>query len=360
MTQQTFSQQLLAWFEQYGRKDLPWQHQPTPYRVWVSEIMLQQTQVTTVIPYYQRFMQRFPDLHTLATASLDEVLHFWTGLGYYARARNLHQAAQQIVATYKGHFPTEQKLLMQLPGIGRSTAGAILALAFGYPYAILDGNVKRVLCRYYGIAEWPGKTKITNQLWQLAESNLPSEQITAYTQAIMDLGATVCTRPRPHCVLCPFEKTCIAHQQRDETAYPATKPRKTLPVKTTTFIMLQNLQGEILLEKRPLTGIWGGLWSFPECATLQEVPTWCQQHLHLTITHTEKWQSLRHTFTHFHLEINPVHIYLKNNLAPTTDFSNRLWYDFKKPPSCGLAAPVARLLKQLALPTGELFYDSHG
>jgi A/G-specific adenine glycosylase len=222
----TFSQHLLTWFDKYGRTDLPWQQNPTPYRVWVSEIMLQQTQVNTVISYYQRFMQYFPEVQTLAAASLDEVLHCWTGLGYYARARNLHQAAQQICTEYGGELPTDFKKLMRLPGIGRSTAGAILALAHEQRHPILDGNVKRVLCRYYAVEGWAGETKVADQLWRLAEKNTPTKRVAAYTQAIMDLGATVCTRSHPHCVLCPFSQDCTAHQNGWETAYPAPKPRK--------------------------------------------------------------------------------------------------------------------------------------
>ncbi len=344
-----FSQRLLTWFDKYGRTDLPWQVKPTPYRVWVSEIMLQQTQVNTVIPYYQRFMQRFSDVQTLAASADDEVLHYWTGLGYYARARHLHQAAQKICTEYAGNLPIDLDKLMGLPGIGRSTAGAILALAYGQRYPILDGNVKRVLCRYYAVEGWVGETKVANHLWDLAEKNTPTERVAAYTQAIMDLGATVCTRSRPQCTLCPFLHDCVAHQNGQEKAYPTPKTRKTLPVKSTTFIMLENPLGEILLEKRPPKGIWGGLWSFPECQSTTDIPAWCQQHLNNVVPTCYTWQPLRHTFTHFHLDITPVHIPIET--CQPVALKDTVWYNINQP--IGLAAPVARLLAQLTN-TGEL------
>ncbi|MEN8215925.1 MAG: A/G-specific adenine glycosylase [Pseudomonadota bacterium] len=353
MPTNTFNQRLLTWFDKYGRTDLPWQIKPTAYRVWVSEIMLQQTQVNTVIPYFQRFMQRFPKVQTLATATLDEILHHWTGLGYYARARNLHRAAQQICSEYAGKLPTNLEALMHLPGIGRSTAGAILALAHGQRYPILDGNVKRVLCRYYALEGWPGETKIAAALWRLAEQNTPTKRVAAYTQAIMDLGATVCTRSRPQCVLCPINPDCAAHQNGRVGAYPTPKPRKILPVKTTTFIMLQNQLGEILLEKRPPKGIWGGLWSFPECPTAADIPTWCQQHLNSTAPKCYTWRTLRHTFTHFHLDITPVHMPIEAEACQTVALRDTDWYNTSQ--TYGLAAPVVRLVAQLTSPkTGEL------
>lgn len=360
MPTNTFNSRLLKWFDKYGRTDLPWQQNPTPYRVWISEIMLQQTQVKTVIPYYQNFMQAFTNVAALAAASLDEVLHHWTGLGYYARARHLHQAAQKIYLDYQGEVPTDLTRLMQLPGIGRSTAGAILALAHGQRHPILDGNVKRILCRYYAINGWPGESKIAEKLWQLAEQNTPHERIADYTQALMDLGAMICKRSRPSCSLCPFTHDCAAHQQGLESRYPTPKPRKTLPIKTVKFIMLQNSLGEVLLQKRPTNGIWGGLWSFPECSITDDISMWCQQHLNIMVSKCYTWQSLRHTFTHFHLDITPVHIPIPAKACQTVALSSILWYDTAQPQTGGLAAPVARLLAQLAL-TGENYcYDSHG
>lgn len=353
MATSTFNQRLLAWFDQHGRTHLPWQNNPTPYRVWISEIMLQQTQVNTVIPYYQRFIERFSDITILATASLDEVLYYWAGLGYYARARHLHQAAQQICHQYDGELPTDLEKLMKLPGIGRSTAGAILALAHEQCHPILDGNVKRVLCRYYALAGHPSEKGVSDTLWRLAEENTPTQRVAAYTQAIMDLGATICTRRHPHCLLCPFQLDCLAHQQRQEEIYPSQKLRKALPVKTTTFIMLQNDSGEVLLEKRPAKGIWGGLWSFPECAVPTDIPDWCQQHLQWVVSQYHPWPHLRHTFTHFHLDIIPVQVPIPTELGKLVVFSNRFWYNAVQTPVYGLAVPVARLLAQLTS-TGEL------
>jgi A/G-specific adenine glycosylase len=348
----TFSKCLLTWFDKYGRTDLPWQHNPTPYRVWVSEIMLQQTQVNTVIPYYQRFMTQFPELQALADASLDEVLHCWTGLGYYARARHLWKAAAKISREYGGELPPDFEKLMDLPGIGRSTAGAILALSYGLRHPILDGNVKRVLCRYYAIEGWAGSAKVAKKLWQLADQNTPTERVADYTQAIMDLGATICSRSRPQCGFCPFSQACAAHRNGRESAYPARKPRKTLPIKSTIFIMLKNPLGEILLEKRPMEGIWGGLWSFPECSTVDDIPLFSQQYLNNSTPKFYTWQSLRHTFTHFHLDITPVLMPIAAD--QTVALKNILWYNSNQPPALGLAAPVARLLQMTIPQTGEL------
>jgi A/G-specific adenine glycosylase len=354
MSTKSFSQRLLIWFDKYGRTDLPWQIESTPYRVWVSEIMLQQTQVNTVIPYYQRFMQHFPSLQTLAKASLDEVLHYWTGLGYYARARHLHKTAQIVCTDYQGNLPTDLEQLIALPGIGRSTAGAILALAHGIRHPILDGNVKRVLCRYYAIEGWPGERSVEQALWEFANNNTPTERVGAYTQAIMDLGATVCTRRHPHCQLCPFKQGCEAHKSGQEIAYPTPKPRKKLPIKSTIFMMLQNEAGEVLLEKRPPTGIWGGLWSFPECATTDEIPKWCADYLGCQAPKCYTWQPLRHTFTHFHLDITPILMPIEANMC-TVALKESVWHNLEKPQAYGLAAPVARLLTQLTLlKTGEL------
>lgn len=345
----TFSTRLIAWYRQYGRTDLPWQQQPTAYSIWISEIMLQQTQVSTVIPYYVRFIQQFPTINALAAASLDEVLHYWTGLGYYARARHLHKAAIDVCQQHGGILPNDINQLMALPGIGRSTAGAILALSEGQRHAILDGNVKRVLCRHHALAGWPGETQLNRQLWQLAEQLTPHEKIKEYTQAIMDLGATVCTRNKPLCFYCPVHQDCLAHQLHQETCYPEPKPRKPLPVKTTRFMMVENEQGEILLQQRQLSGIWGGLWSFPECALDEELSRWCHTYLNQRSPTYQVWPTIYHSFTHFHLEIIPVHLLTKTMRSENVQLSNFLWYDLKQPQLCGLAAPVVRLLTQLRL-----------
>ena len=343
----TFSQLLLSWYSKHGRHDLPWQQNRNCYRVWISEIMLQQTQVTTVIPYFERFMERFPDVSSLAEATQDEVLHLWTGLGYYARARNLHKAAQIIQNEYRNNFPEEYESVLALPGIGPSTAGAILAQALGQRHVILDGNVKRVLTRLYTIEGWPGKKEVENQLWEHAASLTPEQRLTDYTQAIMDLGATVCTR-RPDCSICPVSSLCLAYEQGNPTNFPAPKPRKTLPVKKTHMLVLKNEQGEILLERRPPSGIWGGLWSLPECTAEQasDVQQWCQQHLGLLIHNAQTQAALRHTFSHFHLDITPVISQVKSPANHVMEASNRVWYNTEQPELLGLPTAVLKILNQ--------------
>ena len=256
--QSSFAAALLAWFDQYGRKHLPWQKNRSAYRVWVSEVMLQQTQANTAITYFESFMKRFPAVADLANASQDEVLRLWAGLGYYARGRNLHKSAQVIVNHYQGSFPNTIAALTKLPGIGRSTAGAIVSLAYNQPAAILDGNAKRVLARMYAIDGWPGKAQVNKQLWALAESHTPKKRCADYTQAMMDLGATLCTRSQPGCSQCPARTQCLAFKQGNPKDYPGKKPKKRLPSKHTQFLMVINHRGEILLEKRPAVGIWGG------------------------------------------------------------------------------------------------------
>jgi len=348
MSQVTFSNLILNWFDQHGRKDLPWQQNPTAYRVWISEIMLQQTQVATVIPYYQRFMECFPDVGALADASLDEVLHHWSGLGYYARARNLHHAARQIRDVYGGDFPNTFEQVQALPGIGRSTAGAILSLALGQPHAILDGNVKRVLCRCFAVEGWPGKVAVQRRLWELAQQHTPSQRVREYNQAIMDLGSLICTRGKPICVKCPLVKTCQAHAQGMETAYPASKPRKALPVRAVQMLILKKSEGAILLEQRPPVGIWGGLWSFPECA-IEVVPElWCNEVLGLQGEVVRTLALRRHTFSHFHLDITPVEIQVQQG-DRIMDEAGRVWYNLNQPDARGLAAPVSRLIAELQL-----------
>jgi A/G-specific adenine glycosylase len=352
MKQDTFSHRLLRWFQQHGRKDLPWQQSPSPYRVWVSEIMLQQTQVTTVIPYFERFMARFPDIKALAEADQDEVLHLWTGLGYYARGRNLHKAARQIRDEHSGKFPTELEQVMALPGIGRSTAGAILSLSMGQRHAILDGNVKRVLARHHAITGWPGTPAVEKQLWQLAEQHTPAQECAAYTQAIMDLGATVCRRSKPLCPLCPQQQSCEALAQGVQNQLPSPRPKKQLPTRTTTMLMLADDEGRVLLQQRPPTGIWGGLWSFPQLdqdnPSDAEIRRWCKKELGHQASISERWPVLRHTFSHFHLEIEPVRLQSKKALTQIAE-DNATWYAPAAPAALGLAAPVKQLLEQLSL-----------
>lgn len=341
---------LLAWFDLYGRKDLPWQFDRTPYRVWVSEIMLQQTQVSTVIPYYQRFMQRFPTVDVLATADADEVMHLWTGLGYYSRARNLLRTAQIIVQEHSGAFPDSLEGLQQLPGIGRSTAGAILALAFNKKAPILDGNVKRVLARYCAIIEWPGNKETTAQLWDIAEAMTPAKRTADYTQAIMDLGATVCTR-KPSCSHCPLRRNCVAHRQGIAAMLPTSRPRHApLPVKASTLLIIRS-GNHILLQKRPPKGIWSNLWSLPEladCVSTAAATQHCKTHLQITPRRPKNAASLpafRHTFTHFHLDIHPL--ILESGKARELDSRREIWYNLQQPQTIGLPAPVKKLLDHL-------------
>ena len=343
-----FSQHLLAWFDQYGRHDLPWQQHPTPYRVWVSEVMLQQTQVATVIPYYERFMARFPEVETLTDAPIDEVMAHWSGLGYYSRARNLHAAAQAIRDSHGGSFPEELGKVMALPGIGRSTAGAILSLACGQQHPILDGNVKRVLSRYHAVEGWPGKREVEQRLWKLAEEHTPHQRTAAYTQAIMDLGATLCTRSKPRCSDCPLGNGCQALADGRIADFPGKKPRKTLATKRTAMLLLENSQGELLLERRPPSGIWGGLWSLPECSPEEDIAHWCSDRLGVSVMEEERWSPMLHTFSHFQLEIIPVH----GRVAGTARMAimepgATLWYKTQSFNQLGLPAPVIRLLQRL-------------
>ena len=346
-----FQKTLLNWFDHSGRKNLPWQHNKTPYRVWISEIMLQQTQVSTVIPYYHRFMSRFPDLASLATAEEDEVLHLWTGLGYYSRARNLLKAAQMIQNTLQGRFPDTLEDLIQLPGIGHSTAGAILSIAWQKPATILDGNVKRVLTRLYGVTTWPGEKNTLDLLWDLAQQLTPVKRIADYTQAIMDLGATLCTRSKPQCDICPFHKRCVAHQLGIAHQLPKSKPQKQRPVKQTTFLIVQ-YKNKVLLEKRPQTGIWAGLWSLPQIEhvfSIKDIQQSCLKMLKLKPQTIELGHPFRHTFSHFHLDIVPAFITLKSIPAKIMDSEHQIWYNLNQSQTIGLPAPVKKLLESLAL-----------
>ena len=340
-----FADTVLAWFDDHGRKDLPWQHDITPYRVWVSEIMLQQTQVATVIPYFARFMARFPDVFTLAQSPIDDVLHHWSGLGYYARARNLHKAAQIVADKFRGEFPASVDALTALPGIGRSTAGAIISIAFQQRATILDGNVKRVLARFHGIDGWPGESRVHDTLWQHAESHTPQQRVAHYSQAMMDLGATLCTRSKPACTRCPLQRACVAFKRGKPEQFPGKKPKKTLPEKSVQMLLLQNADGHIWLEQRPPQGIWGGLWSLPEIAPDTNAHDW----LHARGLHARRidaWTPLRHTFSHFHLDIQPLLVTLTKAKAGVAEASG-LWYNVAQPQALGLAAPVSKLLAQL-------------
>ena len=342
---ESFPHRVLKWFDHHGRHDLPWQRDITPYRVWVSEIMLQQTQVTTVIGYFDRFTARFPTVQHLAAASLDDVLHLWTGLGYYARARNLHKAAHCIVDDFGGDFPVAPEQLETLPGVGRSTAGAIASIALGQRAAILDGNVKRVLARHFAVPGWPGERKTLDALWQLAEENTPKRRVADYTQAIMDLGATLCRRSRPDCDICPLASTCEAYAQGNPSHYPGKKPKKALPTRELTWLVAQDSQGRVLLERRPEQGIWGGLWSFPELKDSTELAAWCQNTLGMRPKHALPLDRLHHSFSHYHLNLYPV--LAEMPLAKHIAEPGQCWINPDAPGDLGLAAPVARLLSEL-------------
>ena len=346
MSAAEFRRRLLKWFDRYGRHDLPWQKNRNPYRVWVSEIMLQQTQVTTVIPYFQRFMHRFPNLKQLASAPLDDVLHLWTGLGYYARGRNLHKAAQIIQTDFGGRFPRDLETVMSLPGIGRSTAGAILAQACEQSQAILDGNVKRVLSRLHAVEGWPGLPAVEQQLWTLAESYTPKTRIVDYTQAIMDLGATLCKRSAPDCPACPFATTCAACQEGRQAEFPHRKPHKALPQKSTRMLLLADDRQRLLLVQRPPAGIWGGLWSLPECPPSQHIGDWCRQQFGLEISHHKALPCLQHTFSHFRLEIQPIYAQVRSSGQQALEPAATLWYNPQQPRRLGLPTPVKALIEQ--------------
>ncbi len=340
---ETFQANVLSWFDLNGRKNLPWQSEITPYQTWLSEIMLQQTQVTTVIPYFNRFIHSFPNIASLAEAPLDSVLQHWAGLGYYARARNLHKTAI-CISQNAGIFPDDLDGLMALPGIGRSTAGAILSIAFHKSHPILDGNVRRVLTRFHAISGWPGNAKISRELWKISTQYTPIHRCADYTQAIMDLGATLCTRSKPRCEECPISSACIAKIEGKVKLYPTPKPAKALPVKKVFFLMLKNEQDQVLLEKRPPTGIWGGLWSLPEFESLSAVQSYCEQR-NITIKSEKQLIRLRHTFSHYHLDYTPFEVKIENPINNVMEANRSVWYKTEQIDSLGLPAPIKKLLQ---------------
>ena len=342
-----FSTRLLRWYDLNGRKDLPWQHPRTPYRVWLSEIMLQQTQVATVIAYFERFVAALPTLPAVAAAPLDDVLALWSGLGYYSRARNLHRSAQIGVAEHGGDLPRDFGALVALPGIGRSTAGAILAQAWGLRFPILDGNVKRVLARMHGIDGWPGGKEIENKLWKCAEVHTPASRIADYTQAIMDLGATTCTRARPRCDACPAQNECVAFRDGSTADLPTRRPSRALPLRTTVMMLLRDRRGRLLLERRAPAGIWAGLWSLPEASDETAARS------KVAADHGEgagrAWRALpafSHGFTHFRLDVTPLEIEIESHAVADAD--DRRWLFPAEAAALGLPAPVRRLIAQLA------------
>jgi A/G-specific adenine glycosylase len=334
---------LIAWHSRHGRHDLPWQRERTPYRVWVSEIMLQQTQVATVVGYYERFMQRFPDIESLAAAPLDEVLHLWSGLGYYSRALNLHRSAQCVVSEYGGELPGEVAELAQLPGIGRSTAAAIVALAMGRRASILDGNVKRVLARYFAIDGAPGDSITERGLWHRAEQCTPQSDFAVYTQAIMDFGATVCTRRDPLCDHCPLREDCAARRLDRVQQLPAPRVRRARPTRQVFMLLAVDSEGQVLLRRRPPQGIWGGLWTPPEFQHRDAATQFCATALTAAQLDPQPLPGVRHAFTHFELEITPLRARCQRALT-VMEGDGTLWYNPREPARIGLPAPIAALL----------------
>lgn len=336
-----FAHRVLAWYDVHGRHDLPWQRPASTYRVWISEIMLQQTQVTTVIPYFERFVARFADVSALAQADLDEVLSLWAGLGYYARARNLHRCAQVLERDHGGEFPHALEAVCALPGIGRSTAAAILSLSRNAPLAILDGNVKRVLARYHAVQGWPGQASVMRRLWQLSDAHTPSSRTGAYNQAMMDLGATLCQR-QPDCPRCPLQNGCQARAQGNPRDYPGRKPRRAKPTRE-THVMIIEQANQVLLQRRPPSGIWGGLWSLPQCNDGEDMMMWAKQQLGIDIQLTEdRMTPIRHEFTHFTLTIKPLRARcIGSHQLQDTECQ---WHGPERLAAAGLPAPIRTLL----------------
>ena len=347
---------LLEWHARDGRHHLPWQQDRTPYRVWVSEIMLQQTQVTTVVAYYERFMGRFPDVCSLAAAPVDEVLHLWSGLGYYARARNLHRAAVRIRDDCGGELPREFAQLAALPGIGRSTAGAILALAYGARFPILDGNVRRVLARYFGVAGPSAERSVAQRLWELSERCTPQVEVDAYTQAIMDLGATVCVRRKPLCTHCPLAQKCFARRTGRQHELPAPRVRRSRRLRRAFMVVALQDDGSVLLERRPESGVWGGLWCLPEFATATAAGAFVRACLRAAAIEPQPLSEIQHAFTHFDLAITPLLVRCAGAWAVRQEGAQAsLWYNIRAPARIGLPAPITTLLASLA---SESLFDA--
>ncbi len=340
-----FAKKIIMWQKRDGRHDLPWQKTRDPYRIWLSEIMLQQTQVSAVVPYYARFLERFPDIATLASASIDEVMPYWAGLGYYARARNLHRGAQQIMAMYHGSFPKDFDAIHALSGIGRSTAAAISAFAFGEKCAILDGNVKRVFARHFCVEGDVTSKPVEDRLWLIAEANLPATDIESYTQGLMDLGATVCKRSQPSCLICPVRKSCVALDQGRVDELPGKRIRREIPHRETRMLVII-YAGEVLLEKRPMTGIWGGLWSLPEMAVDADVLKTLHIRHGLTARKTKEMLTVEHGFTHFSLSIHPVQI-TPAKPPPRAMEPGAIWLNLDDAIAAAIPAPVKRILESV-------------
>jgi A/G-specific adenine glycosylase len=352
----SFAARIVAWQAARGRRELPCQGTRDPYRVWLSEVMLQQTQVATVIPYYARFCDRFPDVTALAAAPLADVLSLWAGLGYYARARNLHACARLVVENFGGSFPLDARALARLPGIGRSTAAAIAAFCTGAREPILDGNVKRVLARYFAVSGFPGEPAVEKRLWSLADACTPQRRVGEYTQAIMDLGATVCTRSRPACLLCPLAARCVARAQGLEDKLPAPRPRTRRPQREAWVVVARRGQHQVLLERRPPSGVWGGLWGLPEFPTRAHAEQWCSEHLSGAAT-AASGESLRHAFSHFDYELKPLVVRCAGKAPALRGDDRYRWYDVAAPAEVGVPKPIATLLQRVRDQLSEAVHD---
>ena len=341
-----FAPRLLEWFDSHGRHDLPWQHPRTPYRVWLSEIMLQQTQVRVVVPYFERFIAALPDVRALAATSQDQVLALWSGLGYYARARNLHAAARHCVARHDGELPRDPAALVALPGIGRSTAGAILAQAWGDRHPILDGNVKRVLARYHGVGGWPGTPSVEKQLWLHAAAHVPESRLADYTQAQMDFGATLCTRFDPDCIACPLQAGCVALQSGRVAELPTPRPGKPLPERSAVVLLARDDNARVLLQRRPSTGVWAALWSLPEAADIGSARDWFDRHVAGDYESGKSVAPVAHAFTHYRLQLQPLcweGVAMRPQVADNDDLR---WFDRAQLDSLGIPAPIRKLLQE--------------
>lgn len=355
LTSATFAPKLIDWQRRHGRHDLPWQNTRDPYRIWLSEIMLQQTQVSAVVPYYLRFLERFPTVAALAAAEDDAVMRRWAGLGYYSRARNLHRAAALIVEAFGGRFPDTRELIESLPGVGRSTAAAIAAFAFGRREAILDGNVKRVLTRCFAVPGYPGERAVESELWALATALLPAESIEAYTQGLMDLGATLCTRTRPRCPQCPLQGECRALAQGRVDELPTPKPRKSLPHRRTTMLVLCHA-GEVLLEKRPAPGIWGGLWCFPEIDTEVDLRRLCRDRFGCEVLDVRSLPPIAHGFTHYSLDIAPLLVRVRRSPHRVAE-PGSLWQALADAQDAALPVPAKKIVRALLADEPLLFEE---
>lgn len=340
-----FADRLIRWHKHHGRHDLPWQNTRDPYRVWLSEIMLQQTQVATVMPYYARFLDRFPALADLAAAPVEDVMALWSGLGYYARARNLHNCAQTVMREHGGRFPQQPGLLAELPGIGRSTANSIATFCFGARAPILDGNVKRVFCRAFGVEGFPGSGAVEKKLWALAEELIPARDGGIYNQAQMDLGAMVCTRGKPKCAACPLHESCVALATNRVGELPQAKPRKVVPERETLLLVVIDEQQRVLLETRPPAGIWGGLQSLPELPLGADAGAWLKNRLACCVTAVSPAPTFVHVFSHFRLHITPLVAQVAE--ARVAMEPGWQWLVAKDLAQAALPSPVRTLLAQL-------------